>query len=102
MTYILLFDTPGAALATVGGKGANLAELTRAGFTVPPGFLVTTAAYRAFVAANAINDRILALARQAAPDDPLALDSAATEVCALFMQGRMPEDMAAAIDPAYA
>ncbi|MBU1879078.1 MAG: hypothetical protein KJ734_09005, partial [Chloroflexi bacterium] len=30
----------------VGGKGANLGELTRAGFPVPPGFCLTTAAYR--------------------------------------------------------
>ena len=30
----------------VGGKAANLGRLTRAGFTVPGGFVVTTAAYR--------------------------------------------------------
>src|SRR5215218_3745129 len=30
----------------VGGKAANLGELIRAGFDVPPGFCVTTAAYR--------------------------------------------------------
>src|SRR4249919_1854843 len=29
----------------VGGKCANLGELTAAGFPVPPGFAVTTAAY---------------------------------------------------------
>src|SRR3712207_4180013 len=33
-------------LAAVGGKAANLGELIRAGFDVPPGFCVTTAAYR--------------------------------------------------------
>ena len=33
------------ALPVVGGKGANLGELTRAGLPVPPGFCVTTAAY---------------------------------------------------------
>jgi phosphoenolpyruvate synthase/pyruvate phosphate dikinase len=33
----------------VGGKGANLGELTRAGFPVPVGFCVTTAAYREFL-----------------------------------------------------
>ncbi|MFE0376748.1 PEP/pyruvate-binding domain-containing protein [Streptomyces inhibens] len=30
----------------MGGKAANLAELVRGGFPVPPGFVVTTAAYR--------------------------------------------------------
>jgi hypothetical protein len=29
----------------VGGKGANLGELTRAGLPVPPGFVVTAPAY---------------------------------------------------------
>ena len=33
--------------ASVGGKGANLAEMTRAGIPVPPGFVVTTAAFLA-------------------------------------------------------
>ena len=32
-------------LAVAGGKGANLGELVRAGFPVPPGFVVTTRAY---------------------------------------------------------
>jgi pyruvate,water dikinase len=39
-------------LALVGGKGANLGEMTRAGFPVPPGFCVTTAAYRLFLAGH--------------------------------------------------
>ncbi len=33
------------ALALVGGKGANLGELTGAGPPVPPGFCITTVAY---------------------------------------------------------
>ncbi len=33
------------ALALVGGKGANLGELTNAGMPVPPGFCITTVAY---------------------------------------------------------
>jgi hypothetical protein len=48
--YTLSFDeVDGTRLPEVGGKGANLGELTRAGFQVPPGFCVTTAAYRKFV-----------------------------------------------------
>ena len=40
------------ALAVAGGKAANLGELVRAGFPVPAGFCVTTAAYD-LVAADA-------------------------------------------------
>ncbi|MCA9538518.1 MAG: phosphoenolpyruvate synthase [Myxococcales bacterium] len=51
MTWTLAFAEVGAAdLPRVGGKGANLGELTRAGVPVPPGFCVTTDAYRAFLA----------------------------------------------------
>jgi pyruvate,orthophosphate dikinase len=37
-------------LGLLGGKGANLAEMTRLGLPVPPGFTVTTAACNAFLA----------------------------------------------------
>ncbi|GAA2280310.1 hypothetical protein GCM10010145_59810 [Streptomyces ruber] len=36
----------------LGGKGANLAETTRPGLPVPPGFVITTEACRAFLAAG--------------------------------------------------
>jgi phosphoenolpyruvate synthase/pyruvate phosphate dikinase len=46
-------------LEEAGGKGANLGELSRAGFPMPPGFVRTTAAYQDFVNANGIAGRIL-------------------------------------------
>ncbi|HLM47761.1 MAG TPA: PEP/pyruvate-binding domain-containing protein, partial [Myxococcaceae bacterium] len=47
---VLPFEHVSAAdLPRVGGKGANLGEMARAGFPVPPGFCVTTAAFDAFV-----------------------------------------------------
>lgn len=48
---ILLFNQIGSQdLPKVGGKGANLGALSRAGFAVPPGFCVTTDAFRRFIA----------------------------------------------------
>ena len=47
-----LSTPPYATLSTAGGKAQNLAKLARAGLPVPPGFIVTTAAYQSFVAAN--------------------------------------------------
>ena len=42
-SLILSFDNIRANdLPLVGGKGANLGELTGAGFPVPPGFCLTT------------------------------------------------------------
>src|SRR2546430_801183 len=40
-----LDELTAADLPEVGGKGANLGELRRAGFPVPDGFVITTAAY---------------------------------------------------------
>ncbi|MDI5938211.1 PEP/pyruvate-binding domain-containing protein [Micromonospora sp. DH15] len=37
----------------LGGKGANLAEMTRLGLPVPPGFTISTAACRAYLAQGA-------------------------------------------------
>jgi pyruvate,orthophosphate dikinase len=38
----------------LGGKGANLAEMTNLGLPVPPGFTITTQACRAYLAADAV------------------------------------------------
>lgn len=51
-------------LASAGGKGANLGELVRAGFPVPAGFVVTTAAYDRFVAHNRLNETIAQALRE--------------------------------------
>ncbi len=49
--YTLPFSQIRAAdLPLVGGKGANLGEMSRAGFPVPPGFCLTTPAFHAFLA----------------------------------------------------
>jgi len=50
---VLPFEAIGAAdLPRVGGKGANLGELAAAGFPVPGGFCVTTAAFQRFLAGS--------------------------------------------------
>jgi len=56
MSYVLPFSAISAAdLPRVGGKGANLGELSRAGFPVPPGFCVTTAGFDLFMKGAAID-----------------------------------------------
>ncbi|MGI5507061.1 PEP/pyruvate-binding domain-containing protein [Lentzea sp. CA-135723] len=45
-SLLLPLDDPQATLAVVGGKGASLARLVRAGLPVPAGFHLTTRAYR--------------------------------------------------------
>lgn len=51
--YVLFFNEISKRdLALVGGKGANLGEMTGAGFPVPYGFCVTTEAYKVFIEHN--------------------------------------------------
>ena len=47
-----------ATLPIAGGKGMSLTRMIAAGLPVPPGFHVTTAAYRQFVAANDLQAQI--------------------------------------------
>jgi pyruvate, water dikinase len=54
----------------VGGKCANLGELTGAGFPVPPGFAVTTAAYERDDIDSAVAEAYAELGRQVGRDDP--------------------------------
>jgi pyruvate,water dikinase len=50
-------------LGIAGGKGANLGELVRAGFPVPPGFVVTTAAYDRVVEHAGLDETIARVLR---------------------------------------
>ncbi len=51
--WVYLFEEgSGEDKSLLGGKGAGLAEMTRAGLPVPPGFIVTTEACNAFYANN--------------------------------------------------
>lgn len=55
MQYVFPFERGNAHMNTLlGGKGANLAEMTRLGFPVPPGFTITTEACNAFLESGGI------------------------------------------------
>jgi rifampicin phosphotransferase len=57
--YILFFDEIDQNdLPLVGGKGASLADMTKAGFPVPYGFCVTTESYKEFIFHNDLSDFI--------------------------------------------
>jgi len=52
--YVYAFSEGDAQLKDLlGGKGANLAEMTRIGLPVPPGFVITTSACQAYLATGA-------------------------------------------------
>ncbi len=99
---LLALDSPAATLENAGGKGYNLARLSRAGFPVPGGFLLPTTVYQAFVIANRLGPVIEAALDQLEPDDPAALDRAAQTIQAAFVAGTLAADLVPALADGYA
>ena len=94
-------DTSDNALERVGGKGRALAHLASAGFAVPDGFHVTADAYRQFVDENALQPRILELARPVAKNGAPAFDGAAEAIGGLFAGCALGDASAGEIRAAY-
>jgi len=90
-------------VAEVGGKAANLGELRRAGFRVPPGFVVTSAAYLSAVTGAGCRDGVardfLAATEVDDPEEraPLAAELRRT-VAALPVPGEVRAAVAVALD----
>ncbi len=85
-------------VAAVGGKGANLGELSRIeGLRVPAGFCVTTDAFQRVMAeAPSIDDRLDRLSRLK-PDDREAIRALSAEIRQTLEAIPIPDDLAAAI-----
>ncbi|MDA3644309.1 phosphoenolpyruvate synthase [Saccharopolyspora indica] len=93
-----------ADVPLAGGKGANLGELTSAGFPVPPGFAVTADAYRACMSeagAQPELDRLLAEACDAV-DEPDALGECCARLQRSVHQAGLAGPVRAALLEAYA
>src|SRR5918995_687449 len=102
MTYTAWFDEIRKDdIALAGGKGANLGELSRARLPVPPGYVVSTAAYDTFVEASGIKGEVVALASVPRAEDPARFEEVSEGIRALFSGGRVPEEMGDEIRAAY-
>lgn len=85
----------------VGGKGANLGEMTKAGFPVPNGFAITIQGYDEFLSENKIIDNIYNLLKTVDVDDPSQLDSVSKRIQKMVTNGRIPQDLAQEIISSY-
>ena len=98
---ILPLDAQDATLEMVGGKGANLARLARAGHPVPGGFLITTEAYRSFVDSNDLKGKILPKIEGIQADDPEILKEVSDTIRAWFSAGTMSSELVTVLSEAY-
>jgi pyruvate,water dikinase len=93
------------SLPLVGGKNAALGELLReldaAGVRVPPGFALTTAAWRAHLALAGLEERIAARMACLDATDVAALSAAGADVRGWIAGATLPPAVAAAAREAY-
>lgn len=86
---------------TVGGKGASLGELDRAGIRVPPGFVVTTAAFARMLAALDQHGTIRARIAGLDPNDLPGITNACRDIRERIELAPLPTELRAAIFEAY-
>ncbi|WAM25854.1 phosphoenolpyruvate synthase [Myxococcus sp. NMCA1] len=86
-------------VALAGGKGANLGEMTRAGLPVPPGFVITAAAFQE--AMEPVRARLSRLWAQVDPDDPSSLTQVTQQLREHVRSVPVPARLRAAILEAY-
>jgi len=85
----------------VGGKGANLGEMTNAGIPVPQGFIVTAAAYFDFVEKSGIANQIRALLEPLDVHNSKQLQDIAAKVQQVIEDADMPPEIAKQIEQSY-
>lgn len=81
------------SIPLVGGKGANLGEMTKAGFPVPNGFAVTVPSYELFLKENDIATKIYEILDVTDVEDPAQLESAAKKIQKLINTSNFPDDV---------
>lgn len=78
----------------VGGKGANLAEISRAGFPVPDGFVVTVEAYDLFLQENDLIQKIYGILGSLDVNDPAQLEQASRKIQKIILISKIPDEVA--------
>ena len=97
--YVLFFDEIDSShLPQVGGKGANLGELTRAGLPVPPGFCVTTQVYMQIARRADLTSLLLELANEL---EPARLAEIAASIRERLLEVSFPQELADVVRTAY-
>ncbi len=85
----------------VGGKGANLGEMTQAQIPVPPGFIVTAHTYTRFLEQAGLRPIIQKLLSPLDYNDSARLQKVSEEIKSLIRGAPVPQQIAAAIKKAY-
>lgn len=102
MPDILWFKDVGRDdVGIVGGKGANLGEMTQANFPVPPGFVVTSHAYFDYIEKTGLRPKILKIIDSINVEDTDSLEKKTAEVREMILKTAMSEELKVEILKAY-
>lgn len=85
----------------VGQKCASLGELLRIGMQVPPGFCVTTEAYKSFLDSVELQPQIENLLQNIIPSDPRTLESSSNKIRRYILETKIPKEIIQEIMEAY-
>ncbi|MEM3911055.1 MAG: PEP/pyruvate-binding domain-containing protein, partial [Saccharolobus sp.] len=84
------------AVGTAGGKGANLGELVSIGIRVPPGFIITSKAFKYFLEYNNLFDKIRDILLTYTNSE-----EASEKIKQLIKTAKIPEDLSQKILKSY-
>lgn len=85
----------------VGGKGANLGELTQQGIAVPPGFCITSNSYMDFINMSDIEKRMREIVGSIDVENSAELLNKSQEVRTLILNSKVPKKIEEIIKSAY-
>ena len=90
-------------IPSVGGKNANLGEMTSASIPVPPGFAITAYAYKKFIEETNIAAKIYEIIAETVTDknDPAQYEVASKKIRELIESTPMPKEIETAVKNAY-
>ena len=96
-----LSSVTGQDVAHVGGKAASLGEMLSIGAPVPPGFVITTAAYRAFILERRLDQVLEGLLDGVDVHDSRKLNRVAAQIKELILSRSMSPEIEEAIRGGY-
>jgi phosphoenolpyruvate synthase/pyruvate phosphate dikinase len=97
-----LAELRGADAPVFGGKSASLGDLIAAGIPVPPGFAVSTTAYRAFLEAAGLERMIAAAMSRIDPDDVASVGAASHSIGEAMRSALLPDEVRDEVAGGYA
>jgi len=90
-------------IPSVGGKNANLGEMTNAKIPVPSGFAITAYSYKKFIEETGISSKIYEIIKDTVtnPNDPAQYEIASKKIRELIESTPMPKEIEDAIRSTY-